>query len=147
MYRYVFSKSNIRLFWPKNTTDELLYSKRTFEYFPEFNLIKLPPNSRDTVEIYLYGEFSDYFVSLIKDFKKFPAVYENFLMKHHRYEKLILNKCKLYLFQFVKNTDQIEVDVRTIKIVPYKNERDKYINSLWESCIKPNKRTFERNRR
>ena len=143
IFKYVFSKSNIGLFWPHNASNQVLYSKSTFEYFPEFNIIKLPPSSIDTVEIFLYGEFSDYFVSLIKDFKNFPAVYENFLRKHKRYEKLIQNKCKLYLFKFDQSTDLCEVDIRTIKIVPYKKERDKYINSLWESYIEPNRHTFE----
>ncbi|MBR4786284.1 MAG: hypothetical protein IK013_00155 [Bacteroidales bacterium] len=143
IFKYVFSKSNIGLFWPHNASNQILYSKSTFEYFPEFYLIKLAPNRIDTVEIFLYGEFSDYFVSLIKDFKNFPAVYENLLRKHKRFEKLIQSKCKLYLFNFVQSTDLCEVDIRTIKIVAYKNERDKYINSLWESYIKPNRHTFE----
>ena len=143
IFKYVFSKSNIGLFWPHNASNQILYSKSTFEYFPEFNLIKLPPNSIDTVDIFLYGEFSDYFVSLIKDYKNFPAVYENFLRKPKRYEKLIQSKCKLFLFKFVQSTDLCEVDIRTIKIVPYKNERDKYIKALWKSYIEPNRHTFE----
>lgn len=143
VYQYIFSKSNIRLFWPHNASHQMLYSKSNFEFSPDNIFIKLPPNSQDTLEIFLYGEFSDYFVSLIKDFKNSPAVCENFLRKHKRYENLIRNKCKLYLDLVRPTWNPIEVDVKSIKIVSYKGERDKIINSLWESYIEPNMNTFE----
>ncbi len=76
--------------------------------------------------------------------KNFPAVYENFLRKHKCYEKLIQNKCKLYLDLIRPTTqNQLEVDVKKIKIVPYKSERDKNINSLMKSYVDPNMHTFE----
>lgn len=74
--------------------------------------------------------------------KNFPAVYENFLRKHKRYEKLIQNKCKLYL-DLIRPTTQNQLEVEKIKIVPYKSERDKNINSLMKSYVDPNMHTFE----
>ena len=137
LFQYKFSKSDIGLFWPHNASRQFLYSKYTCDFFQDLKFIKIPPYSVDTVTIYLYGGFSDYFVSLIKDFKKFPAGYENFLRMHRHYEKLIHKKCKLWLFD-PRSGPTIAVDIKAIKIVTRYDERRKYIDLLYDSYIKPN---------
>ena len=99
-FQYNFSFSEQSIFIHRGNNREVLSIKGSVDDSANSNSIVLPPKNKDTLAIFLYGGYTDCFISLVLLDSNFIMAYNNVLTNQNKYKEFVSSGLQSYGFYF-----------------------------------------------